>query len=80
MTIPLSRNEKYRCHSVRPVPLPETLRVVDEFNRSGMTVSYVLQQYGISYSLLFRWRKLASECGKQANKANDEVIAPAGCP
>lgn len=57
--------------------LPEKLRAVDELNVPGMTVSYVARKYGISPSLLFRWRKLMSEGGKQAIKADDEVVAAA---
>ena len=57
--------------------LPEKLRAVEELNTPGMTVSYVARKYGISPSLLFRWRKLMSEGGKQAIKADDEVVAAA---
>lgn len=57
--------------------LPEKLRAVDELNVPGMTVSYVARKYGISPSLLFRWKKLMSEGGKQAIKADDEVVAAA---
>jgi transposase len=57
--------------------LPEKLRAVEELNVPGMTVSYVIRKYGISPRLLFRWRKLMSEGGKQAIKADDEVVAAA---
>jgi putative transposase len=42
-----------------------------------MTVSYVARKYAISPRLLFRWRKLMAEGGKQAVKADDEVVAAA---
>lgn len=57
--------------------LHEKLRAVEELNVPGMTVSYVARKYGISPSLLFRWRKLMSEGGKQAIKADEEVVAAA---
>ena len=57
--------------------LAEKLRAVEELNVPGMTVSYVARKYAISPSLLFRWRKLMSEGGKQAVKADDEVVAAA---
>jgi transposase len=57
--------------------LPEKLRAVEELNAPGMTVSYVARKYGISPSLLFRWSKLMSEGGKQAIKADDDVVAAA---
>jgi transposase len=57
--------------------LAEKLRAVEELNVPGMTVSYVARKYAISPSLLFRRRKLMSEGGKQAVKADDEVVAAA---
>lgn len=57
--------------------LAEKLRAVEELNVPGMTVSYVARKYAISPSLLFRWRKLMSEGGKQAVKADDDVVAAA---
>ena len=57
--------------------LAEKLRAVEELSVPGMTVSYVARKYAISPSLLFRWRKLMSEGGKQAIKADDDVVAAA---
>lgn len=57
--------------------LAEKLRAVEELNVPGMTVSYVARKYAISPSLLFRWRKLMSEGGKQAVKADDDLVAAA---
>jgi transposase len=57
--------------------LTEKLRAVEELNVPGVTVSYVARKYAISPSLLFRWRKLMSEGGKQAIKADDDVVAAA---
>lgn len=55
--------------------LPEKIRAVEESNLPGMTVSYVARKYGISPSLLFKWRKLMSEGGKQAIRADEEVVS-----
>ena len=57
--------------------LPEKIRAVEESSLPGMTVSYVARKYGISPSLLFTWRKLMTEGGKEAIKANDEVVSAA---
>lgn len=57
--------------------LPEKIRAVEESSLPGMTVSYVARKYGISPSLLFKWRRLMSEGGKQAIKADDDVVSVA---
>jgi transposase len=41
----------------------------------GMSVSYVARRHGLSPSLVFRWRRLMSEGGKEAVRADDEVVA-----
>lgn len=57
--------------------LAEKLRAVAEANSPGMTVSYVARKYGIYPSLLYRWRQLMAEGGKEAVRANDEVVSAA---
>jgi len=57
--------------------LAEKLRIVEESSQPGMSVSYVARKHGIAPNLLFRWRKLMSEGGKTAIKANDQVISAA---
>jgi transposase len=42
-----------------------------------MSVSYVARKYGIAPSLLFRWRKLMSEGGKEAIRSDDAVVSAA---
>ena len=54
--------------------LGEKLRAVEESNVAGMSVSFVARKYGISPSLLFRWRKLMAEGGKEAVRVDDEVV------
>lgn len=57
--------------------LDEKLRIVEESSLPGMSVSYVARKHGIAPSLLFRWRKLMSEGGRTAVKANDQVVSNA---
>ena len=54
--------------------LPEKLRAVEESNAAGMSMSFVARKYGISPSLLFRWRKLMAEGGREAVRVDDEVV------
>ena len=53
----------------------QKLAVVAETMQPGMSVSYVARRYGLSPSLIFRWRQLMNEGGKQAVRADDEVVA-----
>ena len=55
--------------------LAEKLRLVQESNQPGMSISYVARKHGVAPSLLFRWRKLMSEGGKEAVRANDQVVS-----
>jgi transposase len=51
------------------------LAVVAETMQPGMSVSYVARRHGLSPSLVFRWRQLMSEGGKEAVRADDAVVA-----
>jgi len=42
-----------------------------------MTISYVARRHGISPSLIFGWRRRMTEGGKEAVRADDEVVAGA---
>ena len=44
----------------------------------GLSISYVARRHGLSPSLVFRWRRLMSEGGKEAVRADDEVVAASG--
>lgn len=57
--------------------LEQKLSVVREATQPGMTVSYVARKHGISPSLVFRWRRLMAEGGKEAIKADDQVVSSA---
>lgn len=57
--------------------LSEKLRAVEEASLPGMTVSYIARKYGMAPSLLFKWRRLMSEGGQEAVRAEDQVVAAA---
>jgi transposase len=59
----------------RRFPTELKLSVVAETMQPGMSVSYVARRHGLSPSLVFRWRQLMSEGGKEAVRADDEVVA-----
>jgi transposase len=40
-----------------------------------MTISYIARRHGISPSLIFGWRRRMTEGGKEAVRADDEVVA-----
>jgi transposase len=51
------------------------LAVVAETMQPGMLVSYVARRHGLSPSLVFRWRNLMSEGGREAVRVDDNVVA-----
>ena len=53
----------------------QKVSVVAETMQPGMSVSSVARRHGLSPSLVFRWRQLMSEGGKEAVRADDEVVA-----
>jgi transposase len=61
----------------RRFSLAEKVRAVEEANLPGMNVSLVARKYGISASMLFKWRNLMADGGKKAVQAEDEVVAAA---
>ena len=50
----------------RRFPMEQKLAVVAETMQPGMSISYVARRHGLSPSLVFRWRRLMSEGGKEA--------------
>jgi transposase len=61
----------------RRYSVDQKLAVLEEAARPGMTISYVARRHGISPSLLFGWRRRMAEGGKEAVRADDEVVAKA---
>ena len=53
----------------------QKLLVVNETLQPGMSISYVARRHGLSPSLVFRWRRLMSEGGKEAVRADEDVVA-----
>ena len=53
----------------------EKARFVALAMQPGYTVSLVARQYGITPSLLFKWKRLMNEGGKSAIVAGDEVVS-----
>ena len=53
----------------------QKLTLVEETMQPGMTVSAVARQHGVSPSLLFGWRRLMSEGGQVAVRADEDVVA-----
>ena len=61
----------------RRYSLDQKLAVLQEAAQPGMTISYVARRHGIAPSLIFGWRRRMSEGGKEAVRADDEVVAKA---
>jgi len=55
----------------------QKMALVQEASQPGMTISYVARRHGIAPSLIFGWRRRMSEGGKEAIRADDEVVAKA---
>jgi transposase len=52
----------------------EKIRIAQECEQPGMSVSYVARKYDIAPNMLFRWRRLMREGGLSAIQANEPVI------
>ena len=55
----------------------EKIRLVEESNRPGMSVSYVARKHGTAPSQLFTWRRRTAEGSREAIRADDEVVSAA---
>jgi transposase len=55
----------------------QKLAVVAETMQSGMSISYVARRHGLSPSLVFRWRRLMTEGGQEAVRADEDVVPAA---
>lgn len=55
----------------------QKLAIVAESMQPDMSISYVARQHGLSPSMVFRWRRLMSEGGREAVRADDEVVPAA---
>ena len=52
----------------------EKIRLVEESQQPGSSVSFVARRYGLSPSLLFSWKRSMLEGGHQAVHADEEVV------
>ncbi|MDQ0546728.1 transposase-like protein [Methylobacterium brachiatum] len=52
----------------------EKIRLVEESQQPGSSVSFVARRYGISPSLLFSWKRRMLEGGHKAVHADEEVV------
>jgi transposase len=59
----------------RRFSIEQKLAVVAETMQPGLSISYVARRRGLSPSLVFRWRRLMSEGGQEAVRADDDVAA-----
>src|ERR1700710_470340 len=55
----------------------QKLAIVSETMQPGMSISYVARRYALSPSLVFRWRRLMTEGGHEAVRADDDVVPAA---
>jgi len=58
----------------RRYSVEQKLAAVAEAAQPGMSISFVARKHGISPSLLFGWRRRMAEGGKEAVRADDEVV------
>jgi transposase len=61
----------------RRYSVDQKLAVLAEAAQPGMSISFVARRHGISPSLVFGWRRRMTEGGKEAVRADDEVVASA---
>ncbi|HDT4768763.1 TPA: IS3 family transposase [Klebsiella variicola] len=66
----ITGEQKRRCYTPE-----EKARFVALAMQPGYTVSLVARQYGITPSLLFKWKRLMNDGGKSAIAAGDEVVS-----
>lgn len=52
----------------------EKRKMVEEASAPGQSISSVARRYGLSPSLLFRWRRLAEEGSMSSLDADEEVV------
>ena len=52
----------------------QKVAIVAETMQPGMSISYVARSHGLSSSLVFQWRRLMTDGGHEAVRADDNVV------
>lgn len=52
----------------------QKMAIIAETMQPAVSMSYVARRDGLSSSLVFRWRSLMSEGGREAVRADDDVV------
>lgn len=61
----------------RRFTVEQKIRLVEESNRPGMSVSHVARIHGVAPSQLFHWRRRMAEGSREAVGADDDVVSAA---
>ncbi len=61
----------------RRFTVEQKMRLVEESNRPGMSVSHVARTHGVAPSQLFHWRRRMAEGSREAVAADDDVVSAA---
>ena len=61
----------------RRFTVEQKIRLVEESNRPGMSVSHVARIHGVAPSQLFNWRRLMADGSREAVEADDDVVSAA---
>ncbi len=59
----------------RRVTADQKVAIVAETMRPGLSISDVARSHGLSPSLAFRWRRLMTDGGHEAVRADDDVVS-----
>lgn len=52
----------------------QKMAIIAETMQPGVSMSYVARRHGLSPSLVFRWKSLMSQGGREAVRADDDVV------
>ena len=58
----------------RRFTIEQKMAIIAETMQPGVSMSYVARRHGLSPRLVFRWRSLMSEGGREAVRADDDVV------
>jgi transposase len=61
----------------RRFTVEQKIRLVEESNRPGMSVSHIARIHDVAPSQLFNWRRRMAEGSREAVEADDDVVSVA---